>query len=433
MDKQQENLSDLISDDLLTQCIHCGMCLSVCPTYDITKLERSSPRGRIRLIKAFAKNEISLGKLFEDEMSFCLGCRACETACPAGVEYDKLHQKTKDILNKRSKFKFQNIILKYFLNKVLTSSTKLKSFSRILLYYQKSWLRKFLHSINLFKTIFPKLFLMDELSPQISDIASDDLIDEISLQEKEPKYNVAFHVGCIMNVAFAEINLDTIEVLKKSGCKIFTPKNQNCCGALHAHNGELNIAKELAKYNIDLFDNLGYEYLISNSAGCGAFMKEYGDLLSDDIEYTEKAQKFSSKVKDISEFIIEKDIKLNYKKTNEHVTYHDACHLVHGQGVSNQPREIINSLPGINFDELNDSTRCCGSAGIYSILRQEDSMLFLDQKIENIINTNADIVLTGNPGCLLQLRYGAKKYNRSINIKHIVSFITSATNNKRDD
>ena len=149
MDRQRENLSELISDDLLTKCIHCGICLSVCPTYDITKLERSSPRGRIRLIKAFANNEISLGKLFEDEMSFCLGCRACETACPAGVQYENLHQKTKHILNKGRKFSVQKIALKYFLNKILTSSAKLKSFSRMLFYYQKSWLRKFLHSTSL--------------------------------------------------------------------------------------------------------------------------------------------------------------------------------------------------------------------------------------------------------------------------------------------
>ncbi|MCH8169956.1 MAG: (Fe-S)-binding protein [Bacteroidetes bacterium] len=431
MDRQRENLSELISDDLLTQCIHCGICLSVCPTYDITKLERSSPRGRIRLIKAFANNEISLGKLFEDEMSFCLGCRACETACPAGVQYENLHQKTKHILNKGRKFSVQKIALKYFLNKILTSSAKLKSFSRMLFYYQKSWLRKFLHSTSLLKNIFPKLFLMDELSPQISDVASDELIDEISLPENEQKYNVAFHVGCIMNVAFAEINLDTIEVLKKSGCKIYTPINQNCCGALHAHNGELNTAKGLAKSNIDLFEKFGYEYLISNSAGCGAFMKEYVELFNEDKRYTEKAEKFSSKVKDISEFITENDINLKYKRTDERVTYHDACHLVHGQGVFKQPREIINSLPGISYNELNDSTRCCGSAGIYNILRQEDSMLFLDQKMENIIDTNADIVLTSNPGCLLQLRYGVKKYNKNINIKHIVSFVNSTTKNEK--
>ena len=239
MDRQRENLSVLISDDLLSQCIHCGICLSVCPTYDITKLERSSPRGRIRLIKAFANNEKSLGELFEDEMSFCLGCRACETACPAGVQYNILHQTVKNIINKRKKFSIQKIALKFFLNKVLASSIRLKFFSKILSYYQKSWLRKFLHSTHLLKNISPKLFLMDELSPQISNTASDELINEISLPENEQKYNVAFHVGCIMNVAFADINIDTIEVLKKSGCKISTPKDQNCCGALHAHNGEL--------------------------------------------------------------------------------------------------------------------------------------------------------------------------------------------------
>ncbi len=431
MDRQRENLSVLISDDLLSQCIHCGICLSVCPTYDITKLERSSPRGRIRLIKAFANSEKLLGELFEEEMSFCLGCRACETACPAGVQYNTLHQTVKDIINKRKKFSIQKIALKYFLNKVLTSSTKLKSFSKMLFYYQKSWLRKFLHSTDLLKNISPKLFLMDELSPQISNAASDELIDEISLPENEQKYNVAFHVGCIMNVAFADINIDTIEVLKKSGCKIRTPKNQNCCGALHAHNGELDTAKKLAKSNIDLFESFEYEYLISNSAGCGAFMKEYKELLKDEKGYSEKAKLFSAKVKDVMEFLTGNSVKLNYKSYNDCVTYHDACHHVHGQGIFDQPRKIIKEIKDINYKELNESTRCCGSAGIYNILRQEDSMEFLDRKMKNVLYTKADLLLTGNPGCLLQLRYGIKKSSSPIKARHIVSFINELSDNSK--
>jgi len=423
MDNRKAKLSEGIDDDLLYQCIHCGICLSVCPTYEITKLERSSPRGRLRLIKAFAKNEQTLGKIFEEEMSFCLGCRACETACPAGVKYENLHLKAKEILNQSSKFNFQKIIVKFFLNKILANSSNLKFFSKILLFYQKSRLRKFLHETHLLKNIFPKLFFMDELSPQISDKPSNELIDEIILPKDEPKYNAAFHVGCIMNVAFADSNLAAVNILKKSACKIITPVNQNCCGALHAHNGELDTAKKLAKQNIDTFEKFDYQFLISNSAGCGAFMKEYSELLKDDLEYSSKAEKFSSKIKDITEFIADNNIPLKFSETSGSVTYHDACHHVHGQGIFNQPRKIISEIKGCNFRELKESTTCCGSAGIYNLLRQEDSMIFLDRKMRNIMDSKADIVLTGNPGCLLQLKYGVKKYNLKIKVKHTGNYL----------
>jgi len=423
MYSRKEVLSNLLNDDLLSQCIHCGLCLSVCPTYVTTNLERSSPRGRLRLIKEYADDKNKLGNIFEDEMDFCLGCRACETACPAGVKYDVLHNETKYLLSKDKKVNLKKILIKFFLNKILANPSNLKLYSRILRTYQQSWFRKMLHSSNILKNISSKLFLIDELTPQISKISSDEIIDEITLPISKHIHNVTFHVGCIMNVGFAEINLDTIEVLKKSSCKITTPKNQYCCGALHAHNGELKKAKELAKNNIDLFRNYEYEYLISNSAGCGTFMKEYYELLKDDKDYLKSAEIFSSKIRDISEFIYDNDIKFNSGKFNDSVTYHDACHLVHGQGIFEQPRQIINDICDKNFREMHNSTFCCGSAGIYNILRQNDSQIFLDQKMQNIIKTNADVVITGNPGCIMQLRYGVKKNNLNLKVKHTVSFI----------
>ena len=423
MDKRRENLSSLINDDLLSQCIHCGLCLSVCPTYVTTNLERSSPRGRLRLIKEYADDKNKLGNIFEDEMDFCLGCRACETACPAGVKYDVLHNETKYLLSKDKKVNLKKILIKFFLNKILANPSNLKLYSRILRTYQQSWFRKMLHSSNILKNISSKQFLIDELTPQISKISSDRLIDELTLPTNTKSYDVAFHVGCIMNVAFSNENLETINILKNSSCKIITPKDQFCCGALHAHNGELKKAKELAKKNIDLFENYNFEFLISNSAGCGSFMKEYTDLLKDDNEYEIKAEKFSSKIKDITEFLFEKNIKLKYKDLKEKITYHDACHLVHGQGIYDQPRELLKNFCKSNFIEMNYSTFCCGSAGIYNILRQKDSQVFLDKKMQNIIHTNADIVVTGNPGCIMQLKYGVKKSNLNIQVKHIVSVI----------
>lgn len=423
MDSRKEVLSNLLNDKLLSQCIHCGLCLSVCPTYVETNLERSSPRGRLKLMKEYYTDENQLGKIFFDEMNYCLGCRACETACPAGVDYGIIHQNTKDILIQKSRLNIKKIFVKIFLNKILASPTKLKLFSKFLRLYQQSFFRKILYKTDLLKNISEKLFLLDQLSPEISKISSDELIDEFTLPINTKSYDVAFHVGCIMNVAFSDENLETINILKNSSCKITTPKDQFCCGALHAHNGELKKAKELAKKNIDLFEKYTFDFLISNSAGCGSFMKEYSDLLKDDNEYAIKAEKFSSKIKDITEFLSENNISLNLKVLKENITYHDACHLVHGQGIYNQPRELLKNFCNSNFTEMDNSTFCCGSAGIYNILRQKDSQVFLDKKMQNIGNTNADIVIMGNPGCIMQLKYGAKKSNLNIEVKHIVSVI----------
>ncbi len=417
-------LGVLPNDDVLSQCIHCGMCLAVCPTYDMTKSERSSPRGRIRMIKSVARGEMEMTKTFAEEMNFCLDCQACETACPAGVKYGSMVEAARvEVDNTNYRSSFYKFIKKFLLKTVVGSRTNLKFVSRLLRIYQNSFFRKLLHKSGVMKIISVNLEEIDKLSPTVSEQFSDEIIPEITIPEGEVKYKAAFLSGCLMNVMFAEINKDTVDVLQACSCNVFTPKNQICCGSLQAHNGDFDTAKKLAKHTIDVFEKYKFDYMISNSAGCGAFMKEYGHVLSDDIKYSERAKNFSKRVKDISEFLTETNIPLKLKSLAENITYHDACHLAHTQKITEQPRKILKAIPGTNYNELEEAAWCCGSAGIYNIIHHKESMLILQRKMENIRKTNAKVVLTGNPGCLAQLRYGAKKFNVNVEVMHPVSLI----------
>jgi len=422
----KELLKILPHDDILQQCIHCGMCLATCPTYDITKLERSSPRGRIKMIKSVARGEMEMSRIFADEMNFCLDCQACETACPAGVKYGRMVETARVVIDNTKYVSRAGVTIKRFaLRKIVASRDGLKFVSRLLWLYQKTGLQKLVRLSRILKFFSKNLSEIETLSPVIADKFSDTQIKEIELPNGEVKYKTAFHFGCLMNTMFADINIDTIDVLKECGCKIITPHDQVCCGSLMGHNGDMEFALKLARKNIDVFDKHDYDYLISNSAGCGAFMKDYAHLLEDDPAYAEKAKRFSSKVKDVMEFFSEQKPELifNLELEPELTTYHDACHLIHAQKISTQPREVIKSLPGVEYKELDEASWCCGSAGIYNVVRYDDAIKQLERKMGNIKNTNAKIVLTGNPGCMGQIKHGTKKFNVDVEVLHPVTLI----------
>ena len=428
---EKELLKILPNDDILQQCMHCGLCLATCPTYDLTKMERSSPRGRIFMIKSVARGEMELSETFADEMNFCLDCQACETACPAGVKYGRMVETARVVVDEAGFGSIIGIPLKRFaLRKIVASRKGLKFVSIMLRTYQKIGLQKLVRATGVLKIFSKNLAEIETLAPVIATKFSDTQINEIEMPNEEVKYKTAFHFGCLMNTMFADINMDTIDVLKESGCKIITPKDQVCCGSLSGHNGDMDFALMLARKNIDAFDKHDYDYLISNSAGCGAFMKDYAHLLEDDPAYAEKAKRFSSKVKDVMEFFSEQKpkLKFNLEREPELTTYHDACHLIHAQKISTQPREVIKSLPGIKYTELEEASWCCGSAGIYNVARYEDSLKQLERKMKNIKNTEAKIVLTGNPGCMGQIKHGTKKFNVDVEVLHPVTLIKRLLN-----
>ncbi len=414
---------DIPDEEFLIKCMHCGLCLPTCPTYQLTGLERNSPRGRIRLIKSVLEKKSEITKIFYDEMYFCLDCQACETACPAGVKYGHLVELAR-VQMEKSKFSsgIGKIIKKFIFETVFISKSRVKLLARLLKFYQRSGIQKLLRKFKLIKIFSEKLYKIEGLSPKISDKFTDESFPKVLKPEGEVKYRVGFFYGCFMNVMFADINDDTIQVLLKNGCEVVIPSGQECCGSMHAHNGDLSTARRLAKMNIDAFSKHDLDYIVINSAGCSAFMKEYAHFLKDDSYYPDAA-KFKTKVIDILEFLNKIEMKKPVKFINKKVTYHDACHHVHSQKIFEEPRKIIGKIPGINLIEMKDSTWCCASAGIYNIINYDESMQMLDSKLKNIKSTGADIVLISNPGCLAQIRYGLEKENIDIKAIHPVTLL----------
>jgi glycolate oxidase iron-sulfur subunit len=426
----QENKSgflfdvDLPSDEVITSCIHCGSCLPSCPTYNLTYDEKSSPRGRIRLIKAVAKGELEITQTFVDEMNFCLDCQACETACPAGVKYGSLVEAARvQIENSKFTPAFRRWMKKFFFHLVIPHFSRLKLFSRILRWYQVNGLQKFIRKTKILKLISEKVYRSETLLPQISAFFSDEVFPERITPAEQIKFRVIFPSGCLMNIMFADINKDTIEVLLKNNCEIIFPKEQTCCGSLQAHNGDMEIARKLAKQNIELFSKFDYDYIISNSAGCGAFMKEYEHLFENDPNYSEHAKKFSSKVLDAMEFLYLEGDFSNLAEKKISATYHEACHLVHTQKITDEPKEVLKRLPGLNLIPLNEATWCCGSAGIYNIVNYDDSMKILERKMKNLQETNAEVILTANQGCIAQIKYGCKMFDLNNEVLHPITLI----------
>ena len=421
---------DITNYDVLTNCMHCGLCLPTCPTYALTGLEKSSPRGRIRLIKAVADGDLSITDAFVQEMNFCLDCQACETACPAGVKYGSLVEAARtQIYREKHESLFARLVKKSLLEWALFRQGRLKALARMLRIYEQSGLKWFLEKTRILRAFAPKLHSVQPLSPTISSVFSSEVLPEVLKPEGTPRYRVGFLTGCIMDVAFADVNLETVKLLLHHGCEVVVPREQACCGSLQAHNGSMDAAREMAKRNMLLFDRDELDFIVLNSAGCGAFMKEYAHLFAGDPDWSERARRISSRVLDLTEFLAQS----GYRPTpvrkafeGKRVSYHDACHLAHTQKITQQPRQLIKMVPGIQFVEIPESTWCCGSAGIYNIVHYEDSMKLLDRKIENIAQVAPDVIVTGNPGCLLQIQHGLRQRGMNIELMHTATFLWKA-------
>ncbi|MFA6540279.1 MAG: (Fe-S)-binding protein [Bacteroidota bacterium] len=419
--------TDIPNDDFLTQCMHCGLCLPVCPTFAITGREKSSPRGRIRLIKSVAEGKLGMTEGFIDEMNFCLDCQACETACPAGVKYGALVESARNQIRLQGKQgRGEKILKKIFLRNILSNKNQLKFVAKVLWIYQNRGIEWFLKITRIAEFLTPKLSKLQELSPRADREFFDETHLEVIVPRNPPKYKVGFLSGCLMNVAFSKENDDTIKILLHHDCEIIIPKEQVCCGSLQAHNGDFETARELAKKNVDVFTQYQFDAIVMNSAGCGAFMKEYGHYLHDDPVYAERAASLSGKIKDISEFLFEIGLKMPEHPFNKRVTYHDACHLVHAQKISQQPRTLLKKIPGLQYVELPEASWCCGSAGIYNVTQYEDSMIMLDRKMTNLALTECDYVVANNPGCLTQMQYGIRKQKMHMEVIHFVTLLRKA-------
>ncbi len=403
----------------LYQCIHCGLCLSQCPTYQVLQLEPESPRGRIHLVRAAAEGRIEPNERFGDHLYLCLMCRACETACPSGVQYGRIAEAAREILGPPGSF-FGRAIAKFVFTHILPSPPRLRMVARLLRFYQRSGVQRVVHRL-----LPQRLREMEAMLPPVPKRFFTPEV-EVLPAIGESRAQVAILSGCVMSLLFGDINEATVRVLRRNGCEVVIPKDQGCCGALNVHNGMTKTAKVMARRNIDTFLDAGVDAVIVNAAGCGAAMKEYGHLLRDDPAYAEKAQRFGHLVKDASEFLAGLGLVRPLGRIDMVVTYQDPCHLAHGQRVRDQPRMLLAAIPGLRVIEMSASDRCCGSAGIYNLTHPEMSQEILREKMRSIAQTAAEAVVAPNPGCMLQLRYGAERYGPSLTVLHLMDLLDRA-------
>jgi glycolate oxidase iron-sulfur subunit len=398
-------------------CIHCGLCLSSCPTYLETGNENDSPRGRIYLMRAIQDGRMDLAESAVGHLDLCLGCRACEAVCPSGVQYGALLEGTREHVEAsyRRSF-FQRFLRRVAIEKVFPFPGRMRlallpaRFARALGLTRV--LPKFARdAMSLIPREMPALPCLPELSPTSA---------------KEKKGRVGFVSGCVMSVMFQQTNAASVRLLNRAGYDVLTPHSQVCCGALYAHGGNLEAARSTARRNIEAFESLKLEAIIINAAGCGSTLKEYGHLLHDDSAWRERAEAFGRKVKDLTEWLLPLVPTLPQCFSGK-VTYHDACHLAHAQQVSKPPRELVRAVAGPNFVELPESDVCCGSAGTYNLTEPEMAERLQDRKTQNILSTGALTVVTTNPGCLLQIRAGLEKAGAAhVRAIHIADFLEAA-------
>ena len=415
---------------VVQQCMHCGLCLPTCPTYDVTKLERHSPRGRIALMRAIADDRLEPTKTFADEMYYCLGCLACMTACPAGVDYAELFERARAEAEASRVLAtpVRSLIRALSLRGLFMDLNRLKILGRILQLWQGLGLQSAVRALGLTRLLPRRLRELEAMTPPVQAQWTEDLVAPVTRAQGVRRYRVALLAGCAQDLIFSDVNRDTAEVLARNGCEVITPPDQHCCGSLHAHNGEWELAQELARRNIDQFPPESFDAIISNAGGCGSHLKHYARLLADDARYVQRAKLWDAKVKDIHEWLAFTGIEPPPASgaSQQVVTYHESCHLCHGQKISAQPRSLLRAIPGVRLVELPEAAWCCGSAGIYNLTQPEMAGQLLQRKVNHIVTTRAQVVATGNPGCLLQLINGCRDRGLELRVAHPVTLLAEA-------
>ncbi|MFQ5837360.1 MAG: (Fe-S)-binding protein [Thermoplasmata archaeon] len=407
----------------LMECTHCGLCLPFCPTYRELGVEMDSPRGRVYLVRALEENRVDVTEKLALHLDLCVGCRACETACPSGVSFGHILERGRFLLGRSSTTSglFPRLLYQY----LLPRKSRIIGLGRLLSIYQRSPLR------NLALSASRSRFLPEQLLNAIDVLTSlpavpEEISERTYRSQGERRLTAAFLICCMMRILLTDVNRATISVLNRSGCDVMIPRGQECCGALHAHAGRLEEARRLAMLNISVFEAAGVDVIVTNSAGCGAHMKEYQRLFPEDAEWREKARNFSDKVKDVSELLDSVGLSDGLQPLPIKVAYDDPCHLIHGQGIGEEPRNMLRRVPGLEIIELKESDWCCGSAGTYMLTQRDMALRLLRRKLQDIQASGADIVATGNPGCLLWIAWGLKKEGIPASCMHPVQILDMA-------
>ncbi|SDI45780.1 (Fe-S)-binding protein [Natribacillus halophilus] len=409
MTTELKELQEKIAYDKTFDCVQCGYCLPACPTYKTMEKETHSPRGRINLVKMVAEGKASIEDM-KEPIEKCLGCMACTTVCPTHVQYGEIFESAKEVLeDHEQKSGMRKKTENFLFGSFFPSRRWMKTLGNATWVYQASGMQKVAQTLRLTSVAPLNLDQFERALPKMPTPAERRRRETRVEPDGAKQTTVAFFKGCVMDSVFFETNRRSIELLRLAGAEVVTPVEQTCCGALHAHDGKKSDAKELAKRNIEIFENEDVDHIVNNAGGCGAKLVEYGKLLADEPEWAARAEYFSEKVKDISEVLAELDGLTFTKPVRKKATYQPSCHMTNVQRVTAPPRTLLAQIPELKLAEMTNPDFCCGSAGIYNILNYEDAMDILDVKMEDVADVEPEVIVTTNPGCLLQMKLGIER------------------------
>jgi glycolate oxidase iron-sulfur subunit len=411
------------SPAIIDQCVHCGFCLPVCPTYVLWNEEMDSPRGRIYLMKLANEGTAPTTPSWVSHFDSCLGCMACMTACPSGVDYGKLIEATRAQIERQHKRSLGEKFYRRFIFSTFTRPDRLRLLRGPLRAYQKSGLQTVLRALGVFKLLPKNLRAMEALLPQLS---ANEPTPEVTLALAPKRRRVGLLLGCVQREFFQDVNAATARVLAAEGCEVVAPPEQSCCGALLVHSGEEEAALALARKTIEAFEHADVEFVVTNAAGCGSCVKEYGHLLRDNPQYSARAAVFAGKCKDVSEVLAGLEPRAARHPLRLRVAFHDSCHLQHAQGVRSQPRALLSRIPGVELLEIPESPICCGSAGIYNLVQPDAAGALGHRKAQLIAALQADVVVTGNPGCLMQLQSSLNRIGQTTPVLHTIQLLDAS-------
>src|SRR5216684_1604077 len=411
------------SNEIIEKCVHCGFCLPVCPTYVLWGQEMDSPRGRIYLMKIASEGAAEMNPNWVRHFDSCLGCMACMTACPSGVDYGKLIEATRAQIERKAERSPGEKLHRRFMFETFTRPERLRRMRLPLLAYQKSGLQAVVRGLGLLNLLPKKMQAMEALLPKLG---PREAVAEVTPAVGTKRRRVGLLLGCVQREFCPQVNAATARVLAAEGCEVVAPGEQPCCGALLVHAGEEVAAVALAKRTIDAFERANVETIVTNAAGCGSNVKEYGHLLRDEPEYAERARAFAAKCKDVSEVLADMEPRARRNALKLRVAFHDSCHLQHAQGVRSQPRALLSKIPGLELAEIPEAAICCGSAGIYNLVQPDAARSLGDRKAQLIASLNPDAVITGNPGCVLQLQSALARAGKKTPVLHTIQLLDAS-------
>jgi len=409
--------------EMYKKCVHCGFCLPTCPTYALWGEEMDSPRGRIYLMKLGAEGKASLTDSYVQHFDRCLGCMACMTACPSGVKYDRLIEATRAQLERHYRRSPGELIHRRWIFNLLPYPERLRAVLWPVWAYQASGLRALVRGTGLVKLLPRELRSAEALLPALTLRQLRAGLPERIPAQGELRKRVGLLTGCVQRVLFSGVNAATARVLAAEGCEVLIPRDQSCCGALWVHAGQERQAINSARKLIDVFERASVDTIVTNAAGCGSTIKEYGYLLRNDPQYAERAKVFAAKCKDIAEVLAEIEPRAGRHPLPLRVAYHDSCHLQHAQGVSTQPRQALKTIPKLEILEIPEAALCCGSAGIYNLVQPDTAAQLGDMKVKNCLSTSPDVIASANPGCLMQISSGLKRAGKRVRVLHMIELI----------